>query len=179
VDGTAAQAPNQGAPAQGAPANGTRANTASTNGTAAHGTRAAGAPIAVAIDLPIAKGMIASRPNLTQEHFSRILHEVSAAGLIEVQGPRILVPDLERLRAHATSAGRAARGRFCRSQRMALSDSDHEITGVALTPRLPEAETSSSSLPPDSVTKGRCAIVSEIHQPTHFRPFHSKECEPA
>ena len=101
MDGTAAQAPNQGAPAQGAPANGTRANTASTNGTAAHGTRAAGAPIAVVIDLPIAKGMIASRPNLTQEHFSRILHEVSAAGLIEVQGPRILVPDLERLRAHA------------------------------------------------------------------------------
>lgn len=59
-----------------------------------------GAPVAVAIELPIAKGMIASRLNLTQEHFSRILHDLSAAGLIEVHGRRIHVPDLKRLREY-------------------------------------------------------------------------------
>lgn len=59
-----------------------------------------GAPVAVSIELPIAKGMIASRLNLTQEHFSRILHDLSAAGLIEVHGRRIDVPDLRRLREH-------------------------------------------------------------------------------
>jgi CRP-like cAMP-binding protein len=60
-----------------------------------------GAPVAVSIELPIAKGMIASRLNLTQEHFSRILHDLSAAGLIEVHGRRIHVPDLKRLREYA------------------------------------------------------------------------------
>jgi CRP-like cAMP-binding protein len=52
----------------------------------------------VAIRLPTSKGTIASRLNLTQEHFSRILNELSAAGLIEVQGRTIHIPDLERLR---------------------------------------------------------------------------------
>lgn len=57
-----------------------------------------GAPISVDIELPMAKGVIASRLNLTQEHFSRILHELTAAGLIEVHGRQIAVRDLERLR---------------------------------------------------------------------------------
>jgi CRP-like cAMP-binding protein len=48
----------------------------------------------------VAKGVIASRLNLTQEHFSRILHDLAALGLIEVQGRRIRVLDLERLRRH-------------------------------------------------------------------------------
>ncbi len=48
--------------------------------------------------LPVAKGVIASRLNLTQEHFSRILHDLSAAGLIEVRGRNIRVPDPRRLR---------------------------------------------------------------------------------
>jgi CRP-like cAMP-binding protein len=50
--------------------------------------------------LATAKGVIASRLNITREHFSRILHELSAAGLIEVRGRTIRVPDLARLRAH-------------------------------------------------------------------------------
>lgn len=53
------------------------------------------------VELPVAKGVIASRLNLTQEHFSRILHDLAAVGLIEVQGRRIRVLDVERLRRHA------------------------------------------------------------------------------
>jgi len=57
-----------------------------------------GAPIEVT--LPAAKGVIASRLNLTQEHFSRILHELVAAGLIEVRGRRIAILDAGRLRTY-------------------------------------------------------------------------------
>jgi len=53
------------------------------------------------IELPVAKGVIASRLNLTQEHLSRILHDLSSLGLIEVHGRRIHVRDVERLRRHA------------------------------------------------------------------------------
>ena len=53
------------------------------------------------LQLPVAKGVIASRLNLTQEHFSRILHDLTALGLIEVHGRRIRVLDVERLRSHA------------------------------------------------------------------------------
>lgn len=56
----------------------------------------------VSIRLPTNKGTIASRLNLTQEHFSRILHELSDAGLIEVEGRTIHIPDLTRLRATLT-----------------------------------------------------------------------------
>lgn len=52
----------------------------------------------VSIRLPTSKGTIASRLNLTQEHFSRILHELSNAGLIEVEGRTIHIPDIGRLR---------------------------------------------------------------------------------
>ncbi|MCX7892790.1 MAG: Crp/Fnr family transcriptional regulator [Burkholderiales bacterium] len=51
------------------------------------------------VTLPAAKGVIASRLNLTQEHFSRILHDLSAAGLIEVHGREVRILDCQRLRA--------------------------------------------------------------------------------
>jgi len=54
----------------------------------------------IAVTLPTSKGIIASRLNLTQEHFSRILHDLSELGLISVRGRKILIPDLARLRAH-------------------------------------------------------------------------------
>jgi len=54
-----------------------------------------------AVTLPASKGIIASRLSLTQEHFSRILHELAASGLIGVDGRDIRIPDLERLRARA------------------------------------------------------------------------------
>lgn len=54
-----------------------------------------------AVTLPVRKGLIASRLNLTQEHFSRILHELAAAALIKVDGQRVRIRDLARLRAWA------------------------------------------------------------------------------
>ena len=44
--------------------------------------------------------MIASRLNLTQEHFSRILHELSEKSLIVVDGRRIHISNVELLRAY-------------------------------------------------------------------------------
>ena len=40
------------------------------------------------------KGVIASRLNLTQEHFSRVLHELAVNGLIRVHGRNIELCDL-------------------------------------------------------------------------------------
>ena len=56
------------------------------------------------VTLPAAKAEIASQLNLTPEHFSRILHELAQAGLLQVQGRHITVPDPARLRA-ATRRG--------------------------------------------------------------------------
>jgi CRP-like cAMP-binding protein len=52
------------------------------------------------VTLPTNKGVIASRLNLTQEHFSRILHELTDKGLITVQGRKIGIPDVEKLRCY-------------------------------------------------------------------------------
>jgi CRP-like cAMP-binding protein len=55
----------------------------------------------VEVHLTPGKSVIASRLNMTPEHFSRILHDLSAAGLIEVNGRAVRIPNLERLRAGA------------------------------------------------------------------------------
>jgi CRP-like cAMP-binding protein len=52
------------------------------------------------VTLPIGKGVIASRLNLTPQHFSRILHELTARGLIEVHGRNVTVKDLAQLQAY-------------------------------------------------------------------------------
>ena len=52
------------------------------------------------VTLATRKAVIASRLNLTQEHFSRILQQLAAEGLIVVRGREIAVPDVARLRAH-------------------------------------------------------------------------------
>jgi len=51
------------------------------------------------VSLPVSKAIVASRLNLTPEHFSRILHELAASGLIEVDGRDIRIADPRRLRA--------------------------------------------------------------------------------
>lgn len=51
------------------------------------------------VTLTATKGVIASRLSVTQEHFSRILHDLSARGLIEVHGRSICIPDVAKLRA--------------------------------------------------------------------------------
>ncbi|MFN7087346.1 MAG: Crp/Fnr family transcriptional regulator [Burkholderiales bacterium] len=50
------------------------------------------------VTLPAKKGIIASRLNLTQEHFSRILHELMARKLIDVDGRTVYISDAKRLR---------------------------------------------------------------------------------
>jgi CRP-like cAMP-binding protein len=52
------------------------------------------------LTLPTSKQVIASRLNLTPETLSRIFHDLSNAGLIEVHGRQITVPDLDRLREY-------------------------------------------------------------------------------
>ena len=64
-----------------------------------HGTGRGPGPGVVV--LPAAKGAIASHLNLTPEHFSRVLHDLASAGLLQVEGRRITVPDRQRLAAGA------------------------------------------------------------------------------
>jgi len=52
------------------------------------------------IELPARKNIIASRLNLTHEHFSRILHGLADAGVIGIQGQKIDIPDLPALHQH-------------------------------------------------------------------------------
>jgi CRP-like cAMP-binding protein len=53
------------------------------------------------LTLPAQKRIIASQLNLTQEHFSRILHELIAKGMIEVHGKVVTICDLDALRGEA------------------------------------------------------------------------------
>jgi CRP-like cAMP-binding protein len=55
----------------------------------------------VEVHLTPGKSVIASRLNMTPEHFSRILHDLAADGLIEMNGRAVRIPDLERLRRGA------------------------------------------------------------------------------
>ena len=52
----------------------------------------------VEVHLTPGKSVIASRLNMTPEHFSRILHDLAASGLIDVDGRTVRIPDLESLR---------------------------------------------------------------------------------
>jgi len=53
---------------------------------------------AAEVRLTPGKSVIASRLNMTPEHFSRILHDLAASGLIEVDGRLVRIRDLARLR---------------------------------------------------------------------------------
>ena len=52
------------------------------------------------VELSAGKSVVASRLNMTPEHFSRVLHELSAAGLIDVDGRTVHIRDLEGLRGY-------------------------------------------------------------------------------
>ena len=54
------------------------------------------------VRLPAAKSVVASRLSITREHFSRVLHELTHAGLIGVSGRVIHIADPARLRAWAS-----------------------------------------------------------------------------
>jgi CRP-like cAMP-binding protein len=51
----------------------------------------------VVVSLPVSKGTIASRLSLTPEYFSRVLHELEAAGLIEIDKRDIRILDPHKL----------------------------------------------------------------------------------
>jgi CRP-like cAMP-binding protein len=53
---------------------------------------------AAAVTLPAAKRAIASQLNLSAEHLSRILRELTLEGLIEVRGRKVAIPNVARLR---------------------------------------------------------------------------------
>lgn len=55
------------------------------------------------LTLPAQKRIIASQLNLTQEHFSRILHELIAKGMIEVHGKVVTIRNLDALRSEAAA----------------------------------------------------------------------------
>jgi CRP-like cAMP-binding protein len=63
-------------------------------------------PNPVHIVLPASKAAIASQLNLTPEHFSRVLHELAHAGLLQIDGRKITIPDSGRLAAAASSRSR-------------------------------------------------------------------------
>jgi CRP-like cAMP-binding protein len=65
------------------------------------------------ITLPAKKSLIASRLNLTQEHFSRILHDLQSAGLIAVHGRQVCLLDLRRLRTLPDRVNGGARQDAC------------------------------------------------------------------
>lgn len=52
------------------------------------------------LSLPVSKATIASRLSLTPEYFSRVLHELEAAGLIEIDRRNICIPDPRRLASY-------------------------------------------------------------------------------
>ena len=77
------------------------------------------------LELNMPKSIIAARLNLTQEHFSRLLRQLSDGGLFSVDGRRIHIADVCRLRRYLASgaghgvnrAGRSSgRGRAAASQ---------------------------------------------------------------
>lgn len=49
------------------------------------------------VSLPVSKATVASRLSLTPEYFSRVLHELEAAGLIEIDKRDIRIRDTRRL----------------------------------------------------------------------------------
>jgi CRP/FNR family transcriptional regulator, dissimilatory nitrate respiration regulator len=56
---------------------------------------------AVTVSLPVSKATVASRLSLTPEYFSRVLHDLEAQGLIEIERRQIRIPDASRLAAWA------------------------------------------------------------------------------
>lgn len=54
----------------------------------------------VRVTLPVSKALVASRLNLTPEHFSRILHDLITAGLVRVDGREVEILDIAKLRSY-------------------------------------------------------------------------------
>ncbi len=57
---------------------------------------------AVTVALPVSKATIASRLSLTPEYFSRVLHELEAEGLIEIDKREVRILDVQRLASYGS-----------------------------------------------------------------------------
>jgi CRP/FNR family transcriptional regulator, dissimilatory nitrate respiration regulator len=64
----------------------------------------AAAVAGVTVSLPVSKATVASRLSLTPEYFSRVLHELESAGLIEIDKRDIRILDSKRLAAYQPGA---------------------------------------------------------------------------
>lgn len=53
--------------------------------------------VAACVVLPVSKASIASRLSMTPEYFSKVLHELEAKGLIEIDKREIRIPEPQRL----------------------------------------------------------------------------------
>ena len=56
------------------------------------------------VTLPVSKAVIASRLSLTPEYFSRVLHELEAKGLIEIDRREIRILGTKRLAEYQMQA---------------------------------------------------------------------------
>ncbi len=54
----------------------------------------------ITVSLPVSKATIASRLSLTPEYFSRVLHELEAAGLVKIDRRDVHILDVQRLSAY-------------------------------------------------------------------------------
>ena len=54
----------------------------------------------ITVSLPVSKATIASRLSLTPEYFSRVLHELEAAGLVRIDKRDVHILDVKRLSAY-------------------------------------------------------------------------------
>ena len=56
----------------------------------------------VTVSLPVSKATVASRLSLTPEYFSRVLHELEAERLIEIDKREIRILDVKRLASYGS-----------------------------------------------------------------------------
>lgn len=54
----------------------------------------------ITVSLPVSKATIASRLSLTPEYFSRVLHELEAAGMVRIDKRDVHILDVQRLAAY-------------------------------------------------------------------------------
>ncbi len=54
----------------------------------------------ITVSLPVSKATIASRLSLTPEYFSRVLHELEAAGLVRIDKRDVHIQDVQRLASY-------------------------------------------------------------------------------
>ena len=74
----------------------------------------------VTVSLPVSKATIASRLSLTPEYFSRVLHELEAAGLVRIDKRDVHILDVQRLDrpAHVPVLGEQAGAALWRVRRL-------------------------------------------------------------